>query len=656
MRFLFPNMDVFDDAVTTTLTVTTTSSTLVNVNISVYGKVIQETVVYRTPSTVVLPERNDTLTNDSLVEVTSTGEITLTALFDGPAVRPECVILFPVTALSTVYYMTDRHNVTIGVTSSTNETTTFAVALPSSSGTVDYDGQTYGPDRIISASAEPYQTVRLYSTGAIAGIIVIASQPVVVFLRGQNDVTSSQNSTFGATEMLLPFDGWDTTFVGVPLGSNSSCVHDYYEILASLLGATVIINGSPHSTYLLAGQEVITVNNTKGETVYIQSSNPVYVTHHCGTEPASHLVVGTSHWTTTYTITPPPGTSTNYITIISATASTAGVAVNPPPPSHVAWTDVPGTDFSYTTIPYTCAFISVSHTNCTERFGVYVYGSGVDGDAIWSYVHPAGLRVYTKVGEDANLTSCDLPVWVVDEESGSSSLLVASRLDSSLLLKTSTSTDSLSDYFLPILSTAASNNDISFVLKVVETDLPLDSTGTMPTSSKATPPPDTAIQAKSIQQTQTGSLEELIQILPSTFLATDMWTEASPTSASHVIVTTLYASSATSDTASMTVPVEATTVPVTDVFQSDTVVKVLIAAAVAVPACVTLLSLALWKGITKARTSSNFTLDDSGHKTTVKSNVKQITVRSTNERVPRVQLVQKQTTMTSLRSHPGLDF
>ncbi|XP_067659439.1 mucin-22-like [Haliotis asinina] len=588
-RFLFPNIDVFDAAVTTTLTVTTTSPTVVNVNISVCGEIFQ--IIYLHPNVA-------------------------------------------------------------GVTSSTNETTTFAVALPSSSGTVDYDGKSYGPDRIISASVEPYQTVLLNSTGAIAGIIVIASQPVVVFLRGQHDVISSQNSMFGATEMLLPFDGWDTTFVGVPLGSKTPCVDDYYEILASLLGATVIINGSPHNTYLLSEQEVITVNNSNGEPVYIQSSDPVYVTHHCGTEQTSHFVLGTSHWTTTYTITPPPGTSTNYITIIAATASTAGVVVNPTPLSYVSWTAVPGTDFSYTTIPYSCAFISVSHNNCTERFGVYVYGSGADGDAVWSYAHPAGLRVATKIEEDANSTSCDLPVWVVYEETDSSSLLSVSPLDSSLRLKTST-TDSLSDYFLPIPSTIASNSDISFMIESVETNIPLESSGTMSISSSVTASPDSTIQTKSVRQTETGPSTELIQIMPSTFLAADLWTESSLMSASLVIVTT---SSTASDTASLAVGVERTTVPVTDVFQSDTVIKVLIGTAVAVPACVTLVSLALWKGITKARTSSNFTLDESGQRTTVRSNVKQITVRSTNERLPRVQLVQKHTTMTSLRSHPGLDF
>lgn len=122
-----------------------------------------------------------------------------------------------------------------GVTSSTNETTTFAVALPSSSGTVDYNGITYGPDTIVSAAVEPYQTVRLYSTGAITGIIVIASQPVVVFLTGQSDIISNQNSSSGETEMLLPFDGWDTSFVGVPLGSNSTCVDDQYEILGKAM-------------------------------------------------------------------------------------------------------------------------------------------------------------------------------------------------------------------------------------------------------------------------------------------------------------------------------------------------------------------------------------------------------------------------------------
>ncbi|XP_071116214.1 uncharacterized protein [Haliotis cracherodii] len=537
-------MEVFDDAVNTTLTLTTTSSTLVNVNISVHGEIIQDTVVFRTPSTVVLPKTNSTSSSDGFVEVTSTGEVTLTALFEGPAARTECILLFPVKALSTIYYMPERNNLTI----------------------------------------------------------------------------------------------------------------------ASLLGATVIINGSPHNTYMLAERELITVNNTDGEPVYIQSSQPVYVTHHCGEEQPSHFVLGTSHWTTIYTISPPSGTSTSYITIIAATTSIAGVVVNPPPRARVDWTSVPGTDFSYTTILFTGAFVSVRHTNCTERLGVYVYGNGVGVSDTWSYAHPAGLRVYTKFEEDANLTSCDLPVWDDEDEEPDNSmgtLLATSQYDSSILLKTSTSviaTDSLSYYFQPIFSTAASNNDISLLTASIETDIPHE-TEIVSTSSSATLSSDSALRSASVHQTQT--LEESLQILPTSSLQTlptDTWTGASPTSASNVIVTTSFGSSATSDSASTTAIVGATTIPLIDTLESATVMNILIGAAVAVPVCVTLVSLALWKGITKARTSSNFTLDESGHKTNVKSNVKQITVQSTNERLPRVQLVRKQTTMTSLRSHPGLDF
>ncbi|KAJ6663498.1 hypothetical protein lerEdw1_009577 [Lerista edwardsae] len=217
-------------------------------------------------------------------------------------------------------------------------------------GSVRFQERIYPAGSKLSISLSPFEAIQIQSRQDLSGTRIRSAQPVAV-LSGHSCAYKNSKCNH-VVEQLLPVSSWGQTFFVLPLSFQKK--YDLAYIVASQTTLLNCISGGTHKSYNLKAGQVLQLEVTQPSPIYITSNVGIQVFFFCTGgvrngvtfDPFFLSVPDVSSYCSSYTLRAQVGFE-NYALIVTKTAAAAGIVLDRRSLGRVSWTQIPGTEYSW---------------------------------------------------------------------------------------------------------------------------------------------------------------------------------------------------------------------------------------------------------------------------------------------------------------------
>ncbi|CAH2318254.1 c-binding -like [Pelobates cultripes] len=356
------------------------ASTTVTITMNSFKKVVnveeRSTVTVQIPANAELPGTSKT---NNVVYIQANKDISVLTLNDKYQ-SSDTSVIFPVSDLGTDYYIVtplggppDAFKEFAVISAGTR--TNVDIFLK---GSVTYDRKVYPAGSKLTVTLEAYSVLQLLGSDDLSGSRVVSQKPVAV-LSGHT-CTWQNTKCNHVYEHLLPVPSWGTTFIVPPV---------YFQTKSDI--AVVIASKVTKIDYQIASEKFST-NLAEGQVIRldIPPKTPLYITASAGIQVTYYLtgwqdrtgiqydptlisIPSVDNYCSSYYIFGQQDFD-NYGTVVAKTADVAKLTANKVSLPDLTWTNIPGTEYSWTTKKLARTFGFLFMENPSSPFLLLSYG------------------------------------------------------------------------------------------------------------------------------------------------------------------------------------------------------------------------------------------------------------------------------------------
>nr|XP_019606872.1 PREDICTED: IgGFc-binding protein [Rhinolophus sinicus] len=291
----------------------------------------------------------------------------------------ELTLLRPVSSLGTEYFVftppsISSKNVKEFAVVACGKGASISVQLK---GEVTFEGRLYPAGSVLSLTLEPYEVVQLQSTADLSGSKITANSPVAVF--SGHSCAQKHTDCNHVMEQLLPTSTWGTHYVVPVLACQTR--FDLAYVVASQTTKLTYRHGDVSGSKRLEAGDVSEFEVRHSQPLYLSADVGIQVLLF-GTgatkgrvtyDPYLVLIPDVEAYCPAYAVDGMPDSSIVAIMMAQTKAVDEVTVDGQRLGANVAWTEVPGSEFSYAEMDISMANV-VHEFKATTNFGLLIFG------------------------------------------------------------------------------------------------------------------------------------------------------------------------------------------------------------------------------------------------------------------------------------------